>query len=108
MENRRHGLLPAEEGEEKTATGDRRHGPWSSVQFTGVGFGGHAACMGSAKKPKDPPPPPPPVSTTGADVAQETAAAKKREQKRYDFSKTILRPGGLGATMGEGTRNTLG
>jgi hypothetical protein len=65
--------------------------------------------MGSAKKPKDPPPPPPPVSSTGADIAQETAAATKRERKRYDFSKTILRPGGLGAlTNTTGTKNTLG
>ena len=67
--------------------------------------------MGSSKKPKmpDPPPPPaPPISVTGADMAQETAAAKKREGKRYDFSKTILRPGGLGATTPSGTKNTLG
>lgn len=48
------------------------------------------------------------MSSTGADVAQETAAAKKREQKRYDFSKTILRPGGLGGIPQEGTKNTLG
>lgn len=65
--------------------------------------------MGSVKKPKDPPPPPPPVSSTGADVAQEKAAAKKREQKRYDFSKTILRPGGLGSLANtEGKKSTLG
>jgi hypothetical protein len=67
--------------------------------------------MGSSKKPKmpDPPPPPaPPISVTGADVAQETAAAKKRERNRYDFSKTILRSGRLGATMPNGTKNTLG
>jgi hypothetical protein len=65
--------------------------------------------MGSAKKPKDPPPPPPPMSSTGADIAQETAAAKKRERKRYDFSKTILRPGGLGSLGStDGTKNTLG
>ncbi|WAC18918.1 hypothetical protein OVA24_16930 [Luteolibacter sp. SL250] len=49
------------------------------------------------------------MSSTGADVAQETAAAKKRERKRYDFSKTILRPGGLGSLGSkEGTKNTLG
>lgn len=68
--------------------------------------------MGSSKKPKmpdPPPPPPPPISVTGADMAQENAAAKKREKNRFDFSKTILRSGGLGAaSLTEGTKKTLG
>lgn len=82
---------------------------WPDVQSVDVGAVGMMRGMGSVKKPKDPPPPPPPVSTTGADVAQEVAATKKRENKRYDFSKTILRPGGLGGmAAGENKKSTLG
>ena len=65
--------------------------------------------MGSQKKPKTPPPPPPPTAVTGADTAQETADAKKKEKARFDFSKTILRPGGLGAASAPAnTKTTLG
>ncbi len=82
---------------------------WPYVQFL-VGAGvGQDAGMGSVKKPKDPPPPPPPLSTTGADVAQEKTAARKKERSRYDFSKTILRSGGMmGSALPEGTKSTLG
>lgn len=63
--------------------------------------------MGSSKAPPPPPPPPPPVSATGADQAQAAIDAKKKEKGRYDFSKTLLAPGGL-AAMPPGTKNTLG
>ncbi|BCU77966.1 hypothetical protein [Luteolibacter sp. LG18] len=61
----------------------------------------------SGKTPPPPPPPPPPVQSTGADKAQAELEAKRRERNRYDFSKTILRPGGL-LPGPEGTKETLG
>lgn len=61
----------------------------------------------SSKKPDKPDPAPPPVAAASADIAQEDADAKRREKKRFDWSKTILRPGGLSA-MPDGTKSTLG
>jgi len=61
----------------------------------------------SGKTPPPPPPPPPPVVSTGADQAQALLDAKKRERSRYDFSRTILNPGGL-STLPDGTQKTLG
>ena len=60
------------------------------------------------KSPKPPKPPAPSAATTAnsADVAQDAAGLRKKTRDRYDFSKTLLRPGA--SALPEGMKSTLG
>lgn len=64
--------------------------------------------MGSKPKMPQQSPAPPPISSTGADAAQDDAEARKKEKRRFDWSKSIMRPGTSLSALPEGTKSTLG